>query len=179
REWYRECRDSSDLETTVDDCVKCGELLGITFKTHEEKLYGGKTRHEPSFWYSLGYCQGDFVAFDGTYEYAPPRLVREYAPEDEKLHAIADGLQEIQMGWGEGLTARISQHHYYGLEVAVYHRDDDVEVPTEVERSIKELLRDYCTWAYNQLRTEDEYQSSDEVVDENIKLNEYTFTVDG
>ena len=42
-----------------------------------------------------------------------------------------------------------------------------------------EALRDLARWLYRQLESEYDYLSSDEVVDETIAANEYTFTARG
>ena len=47
------------------------------------------------------------------------------------------------------------------------------------EKIVTEALRDLARWLYRQLEREYTYLTSDEVVDETIIANEYTFTDDG
>ena len=49
----------------------------------------------------------------------------------------------------------------------------------DAEDTVIELLRDLARWLYRQLEREYEYQTSNEVTDEAILANEYTFTDDG
>jgi len=49
----------------------------------------------------------------------------------------------------------------------------------EAEDTLIELLRDLARWLYRQLEREYAYQTSNEVTDEAILANEYTFTYEG
>ena len=53
------------------------------------------------------------------------------------------------------------------------------QMTADAEDAVVELLRDFARWLYRQLEREYEYQTSDEVTDEAILANEYTFTGDG
>jgi len=53
---------------------------------------------------------------------------------------------------------------------------DDAEVTADAEDEISESLRDLARWLYGRLEAEYDYLTSDEVVDEAIMANEYTFT---
>ena len=53
------------------------------------------------------------------------------------------------------------------------------EMTADAEDTVTEALRDLARWLYRQLEREYEYQTSDEVTDEAILANEYTFTGDG
>jgi hypothetical protein len=53
------------------------------------------------------------------------------------------------------------------------------EMTTGAEDTVTEVLRDLARWLYRQLEREYEYQTSDAVVDEAIRINGYTFTGDG
>ena len=60
-------------------------------------------------------------------------------------------------------------------------RDSPVyqDMTAEAEDAVTEALRDLARWLYRQLEREYEFLSSDEVVDEAITANEYTFTASG
>ncbi|HAY07899.1 MAG TPA: antitoxin of toxin-antitoxin stability system, partial [Hyphomonas sp.] len=49
----------------------------------------------------------------------------------------------------------------------------------DAEDIVVEAMRDLARWLYRQLEQEYECQTSDEVVDENIEANGYTFTEAG
>ena len=49
----------------------------------------------------------------------------------------------------------------------------------DAEEIIVEAMRDLARWLYRQLEREHDYLSSDEVVDETIAANDYTFTETG
>lgn len=177
RDWYRGCRDSNDFEHVIADAVRVLELLGVSLSTHEVRLMGGSTRRDPNIWWQVGYMQSDGAAFEGTYSYAKgvDDKIREYAPQDAELHRIADSLMEIQ------------QRYRYKLVASIRARDMwpqiDIDEPGDMTgddfKAFSELIKDLNRWIYTQLRAEDEYQSADEQVDENIRANEYTFDAAG
>lgn len=180
RSWFREGRDSTDLEFVVEDFGRVCDLLGISLDTHEVRLMGGGVRYDPNVWYQLGYTQSDFAAFDGSYSYRTrsAKKVREYAPQDDKLHRIADALQAVQARYAYALQATVKHHHYYRLTVEVQSAHGR-EVTDTDESEIKEAIRDLAAWLYDLLRQEDEYHDADEQVDDSIMANEYTFTAEG
>jgi hypothetical protein len=53
------------------------------------------------------------------------------------------------------------------------------DMTTDAEDAVMSALRDLARWLYRQLEREYEYLSSDEMVDEAILANDYTFTDDG
>ena len=53
------------------------------------------------------------------------------------------------------------------------------EMSEGIEEAIAEALRDLASWLYRVLEREFDHQTSDEVVDEMIAVNGYTFTADG
>lgn len=53
------------------------------------------------------------------------------------------------------------------------------DMTEDAEEIIVEAMRDLARWLYRHLEREHDYLSSDEVVDETIAANEYTFTEAG
>jgi hypothetical protein len=53
------------------------------------------------------------------------------------------------------------------------------DMTADAEEIVIEALRDLARWLYRQLEREYEYLSSDEIVDESIIANDYTFTGSG
>lgn len=186
RAWWRESRDSHDMDHVVDDFITIAEMLGVEIATRPVRLYGGGTRQEPKVWWSHFYCQGQGACFEGTYRYKKGALaeVKAYAPKDEALHRIACALQDIQKANFYQLRAKIGHsgpyHHAYSMDIEVTRESDTYQDMTEgAEEAVIEALRDLANWLLRQLLAEDEYQNSDEYVDEAITINEYRFTEDG
>lgn len=187
REWYREASagDSDFADFVIEDAVRMGELLGITFDTHAVKLIGGSTRYDSNVWWSLGYSQNDFVAFDGSYEFkvgAVEKILEETSGSDQKLLSIARRLDGLQSQFNGRLTARMKHHHYYGLQIetdAMDADDESMDISKEQDEELRDIMRDYCRWIYTRIREEYEYQNSDEQVEETIRANEYEFDEEG
>ena len=66
------------------------------------------------------------------------------------------------------------------MDVAV-ERDSPTrqEMTADAEEAVIEAMRDLARWLYRQLEAEYAYQASNEVVDEVIAANAYTFTEAG
>lgn len=179
RQWWLECRDSSDFDYVVEDFKAIAEMMGFQFKTHPVRLMSGKERMDANIWWSVGYCQSDFAAFEGSYRYAKgfANKVQAYAPKDETLHSICDALLVLQKGAGYRLNYGITYSDYYGVAVEpdLYGKETSYEQDKEFREIVKSLNR----WLYDRLREEDEYQTSEEAIAEAMEANEYTFREDG
>jgi len=187
RAWYRESLPDDDWhEFVVEDFQTICPLLGITLATRPVRLMGGGTRQKPCIWFRGFWSQGDGACFEGHYAYAAGagKAIRSHAPQDEDLHRIADTLQAVQRRNFYQLRAAIAQQghycHEYSMSISV-ERDgpSGQEMTADAEDTVIETLRDLARWLYSQLEGEHEYQTSDEVVDETIRINGYTFTEDG
>lgn len=192
RQWYRDCSagDNSFAESVISDADEIGERLGIQFDLATVKTFGGKTYTEPKISWSGFWNQGDGASFEGSYKAADKSAlvaIKEYAPDDEKLHSIAHRLDALQGKYDHRLTASISRSdtryaHAYTMQIdveATTAAGDGVLVPTEDERELLNAFRDFANWIYRGLEDEYNYQNSDEQVDETIRANEYEFYADG
>lgn len=187
RDWWRQhvFSDSCDWEFVYEDAANVAELLGIDLRQTRKELVGGGHRYDPTIYFSGFWSQGDGACFEGSYTYkkGAPKAIREYAPQDTELHRIADTLQQVQSRYFYRLYANMKHHgRYYHsgyMDVEVeYNGDDDRDI-SEAEDDITQLMRDFADWIYRQLENEYEYQSSDEVIDEVIIMNEYEFEENG
>jgi hypothetical protein len=187
RAWYRDAAAWDDWhECVFEDFEATCAILGVRSTTRSVPLFGGGTRQKPSIWFSGFASQGDGACFEGAYRFATGarKAIRVHAPEDSELHRIADGLQAIQRRNFYQLRADVRQRgrgcHEYSMSIAV-ERDSPTNQTTtaDAEDAVAELLRDLARWLYRQLEREYEYQTSDEMTDEAILANEYTFTGDG
>jgi len=193
RDWYRELAASDDLlELCLDDFESIAKILGVEFDTREiHSARTGRTRYEKRVYYSGFSSQGDGASFDGRYSYVAdaPKKIREYAPQDAILHAIADDLESLQNKYGKQLYAKtnVSGHYVHAncMAVDVACADDgDYGINADSliiddEKELTQILRRFANWIYRQLEQAYDYNMSDESVDENIRINEYEFNETG
>lgn len=190
REWFRQYvfTDSNDWEHVYEDAATVGELIGIDLRQRRVETIGGSIRYEPAIFFSGFWSQGDGACFEGDYTYKKGALkalkahIGGESEGDRTLLNIAERLQRLQRKNFYRLEARMkhSGHYYHSgcMSVDVSLKDVD-HWPDDSEIELKTCMRDFADWIYRQLEKEQEYQSSDEQVDENIKINEYTFDEDG
>jgi hypothetical protein len=187
RAWYREGGFDYDwFDFVYEDFERVCDILGVRLDTVPVRLVGGGTRHKPCIWFSGFWSQGDGACFEGDYSYArgASAAIRRYAPKDVELQRIADALGAIQRRNFYQLSARITHrgryHHENSMAIAV-ERDSPVvqDMTAEADGEVSEALRDLARWLYRRLEDEYEHLTSDEAVDESIRLNEYSFTEDG
>jgi hypothetical protein len=187
RDWWREGAFQDQWwDNVYADAVQIAEILGIELYQRPYQTVGGSMRHEPGIYFSGFASQGDGARFEGIYRYAKGmrKKIRDYAPQDEKLHRIADGLYELQRHALFTIECRIGhsgryEHKYTMTFDYGYEGDIRGRFGPEEQRQFQDLMRDFAQWIYDALETEYEYQNSDEVVDENIRANEYDFTEEG
>lgn len=185
RDWYLGADWEFDgAEYVIEDAVTVGALMGIEVHTHSVPLMNGKSRQEPTVYYSGFSSQGDGACFEGSYQYkkGAVKAVKAYAPEDKELHRIAQELQTLQKSSFYSLTAetRHSGHYYHSGCMAVDVEDSrEIDVPEGSVNDLADIMRDFANWIYKQLEAEYDYQTSDEQVAETIRANEYEFTAEG
>lgn len=183
RAWYREGAPFDDwYDVVYADFERVCGILGVELATRSVPLYGGGTRQEARIWFSGFWSQGDGACYEGSYRYAKGagRAIRGYAPQDGELHRIADALAAVQRAAFYQLEADIRHqgryHHEYTMAITVERASSaGQDVQSGAEEALTEALRDLARWLYRQLEREYEYQTSDDVVDEAILANDYTF----
>lgn len=186
RDWWRSAESSDfDASATIEDAATIADLMGIDLRTRPVKLMNGGTRYEPCIWYS-GFCsQGDGACFEGSYSYRKGSVaaVKSHAPHDQTLHAIVQGLADVQRANFYRLEASVSHsgryYHSHSTSIDVTYAGDDYRDLGAAEETVRDLLRDFMDWIYRQLEAEYEYTMSAESVDESIRINEYTFDENG
>lgn len=187
RDWYREGMPNEDWhEFIFDDFERICEILGVDLATRPVRLYGGGTCQKSCIWFSGFASQGDGACFEGSYSYrkGAARAIRAYAPRDQSLAAIADQLQQLQRKNVYALEARVTHrgryHHEHRMEISVERKSDRFQPPTtDAEDGVLDALRDLARWLYRQLEQEYDHQISNELVDEGIIANGYTFSEAG
>ena len=187
RAWYREgALDHDWYECVFEDFETICGILGVRLKTDAVRMMGGGTRSKPRIYFRGFSSQGDGACFETYYSYekAAPKKIREHAPFDAELHRVADALQAIQRRNFYQLRAEASHrgHYYHEFCIVISVGRDSAawqDMTSDAEEVVAEALRDLARWLYRQLEREYEYQTSDEVIDEAITANEYTFTESG
>ena len=187
RDWYRQGAFDHDWYWAVfEDFERFCEILGVDLATVPVRLHGGGTRRKPCIWFSGFASQGDGACFEGDYSYARrcASAIRDYAPEAEELHRIADALVAIQWRNFFQLSARVSHrgryYHEYSMEIGVQRDSPGYQKMTATaEDDLSEALRDLARWLYGKLEDESDYLTSEAVVDEAIVANGYSFTEQG
>jgi hypothetical protein len=178
RDWWRSSAASDfDSDYIIEDAVEIAKILGI-------RINDRGNGHAVFF---SGFCsQGDGACFEGYYNYASgaAQKIRQHAPNDIVLHAIADGLQQVQ------------RRHFYALQAQMLHRgryqhsgcmtvdvEDDRDcyrdIAQDTQDEIASLMRDFADWIYRQLEREYDYCMSDECVDDALIANGYEFDETG
>lgn len=171
---YREGNlDYEWWDGVYDDAKTIGALMGIDI----DRIY-----------FSGFYSQGDGACFEGDYSYkkGSVKAVKDYAPLDKDLHAIARDLYLAQRPVFYKLSANVKHQGHYSHEnctnITIYHDDYDFgydSVNEDQKDGIIEALRDYMRWIYSNLEREYDYLNSDEQIAESIEANEHLFLEDG
>lgn len=181
REWWRAgagC-DNFFAEAVIDDAEHIAPLLGIDFMVDRVPLCGGGTRTKPRIYWSGFWSQGDGASFEAYFAYkkGSAKAIREHAPMDKELHAIADALQAAQRRVFYRANGTITTRGHYSHSGTMHiSMNDGCE---SVEDDIEQALREFADWIYSQLEAAYEYEQSDENVDANIIANGYEFTEAG
>ena len=173
REWYREgALDYEWWEFIYETAKTAGTCLGIDV---DQIYFSG-------FW-----SQGDGACFTGSYAYRKgwrKALRAEFGGETlDKLTTIGEALQAAQKPAFYKLAASVKNTNRGNDEYSVTIDVDTRDVPETGGRADEDelayTLRSFMRWIYRQLEAEYDWLMSDEQVDESIRANEYTFTVDG
>ncbi|ATJ91674.1 antitoxin of toxin-antitoxin stability system [Acetobacter tropicalis] len=185
--WYRDTLDAFPWwDAVYEDFLRICAVIGVDVATVSRRSTGPSSVCDPCIYFRGFSSQGDGASFEGVYKYAPraSHKIRQYAPQDEALHAIADQLTALQRWNFYQLTARITQrglyYHEYTMRIDV-SRDSpsDQDMTADAEEGVTEALCDLARWLYRSLEREWDYQTTDGVIDDAIRANRYTFTVGG
>lgn len=168
RQWWREGFEY-DGEDVIEDFKAIAALLG--FKV--DKVY----------WSGFS-SQGDGASFTGEWsrDDCKPDAVKDYAPQDVRLHEIANCIQ-IAIDKFEPAPDRNERFDIVqsGRYVHAYtmRLESDGDNDEGFESAMLEFARDLANWLYRGLQAEYYHQQSDDVVDDTILANEYEFDADG
>jgi hypothetical protein len=99
--------------------------------------------------------------------------------DGRELHRIADALRDLARPYFYQLSARVNDSDRGPMDLEVYDDRTGETIDGETRDTMRAIVHVLDRWIYDQLRTEDEYQSGDETVAENIRANAYEFTEEG
>jgi hypothetical protein len=125
---------------------------------------------DPKVYWSLSSSQGDGVAFEGSMD--PDKFLggtefEKYIPNIYKISVTHEG----------------RYYHWNSMKVAVDENDPEQAMPPEEYKKLEEFLKEKIQAKSRELEKAGydviEYQTSDEVIKENIAANEYEFYQDG
>ena len=162
RQWFREALDGDNYfaECTLEEVkASIGSMLGFTIK---DVFFSGFS------------SQGDGACIIGTWRAADVQAakLREFAPCDKELARIRKDMRAFARAH-RGNTACITHYGIYSNSGCTNIEAD------QGTAAFAQIARDFMDWIYRQLEQNWNYENSDESVDENIRINEYTFTVEG
>jgi hypothetical protein len=181
RQWWREASSDDTFwsECVIDDAKEQGRNMGLDI----DKVYFR------GFW-----SQGDGACYVGSWN-ANRVKVGETAkgwgdsPATKEIRRIASEFEQFAQKWPESSFTVEHRGHYSHENCTSFsvslgeEADNNEEITPEQWREahdwIVNISRDYMRWIYKQLEKEYEYQNSDEVIDELLESNNYTFTVEG
>jgi hypothetical protein len=110
--------------------------------------------------------------------------VKDYAPQDQTLHRIADELQSLQRTSFYRLRAMITNRGHYSHAYSAYidvftSTDENASSARGADDQLRQLLRDFMNWIYRRLEEEYDYQTSEKALTESIEANDYEFDQNG
>lgn len=162
---WSECQWYSSV---YDDAKQIASLMGIEIK---------------NIGFSGFWCQGDGAHFEGTFSYKKGAIaaVKDYAPLDEKLHKIVNEYVSVQRKAFYKLSGSVKHSGTYShsgcTDIDIQHSDDMYRDIGERYDEMKDVLRSFMDWIYEQLEDDynaqtqedsakDYYESSDTAFDE-------------
>lgn len=179
REWYRQGNreDAFWADCIEDEARQQANYMGFDV---EKILWSG-------FW-----CQGDGACFIGRWnanDLTIDKVADGWGESDStaEIKEIAQRFTDFAKQFPE-LQVKISHNNRYCHERSVdydfYFFDketgEEKDWPENFnEKDFKEACVDFFQWIYQQLEKEYEHQQSDEVIDELMEANGWTFTEDG
>jgi hypothetical protein len=198
REQWREHElDTGWWDDTYRGAMEVGALMGCEIGDSVSRTVGGKSRSDPDIWFRGFSSQGDGACWSGYLDTG--RLagavarVKDYAPQDEDLHAlavqaealhgvitavqVANRLSQDDPDWPDveiGMRIIVdSNERYYCTKV------DTSLLPGEIEEAANQFVDGFASWIYHQLEAEYDWRLDDQQIDEAIRASGREFYGDG
>ena len=165
RQWCIDNCMSEWCEQEIEELTEFASMIGFT----DFKIY-----------FSGFSSQGDGACFTGNYKYNKNsvKLIKEFAPLDKNIIAIAKSFQEMQKLEFYRLTAKVSHcgnyYHENSMQFDFSRSDNKV-----LSKESTEYFKDFARYIYKALEENYTFQTSDVCVDENLSYNEIYFYENG
>jgi hypothetical protein len=171
-EWMRDCirEDNIELQDTFDDVLTEAGFPGMDIM------------------WSLGYCQGDGVAFKGTLDMDELAKHDEYIVE-QLARGVLLGINPDDWEWSGKITCDSHYCHWNSMDVELEwalmweEETEHAKSLTEICRAIRDHIAERCKELSREMEKlgyeEIEYQTSDEHCAECIECNDYRFDREG
>lgn len=175
-------------DSVYEDAVTMAEIIGIEIGTRRSSVA------QPAIYFSGFSSQGDGACFEGSYSYkkgalkalksaAPARYKDQQTGEwvelegNAELHRICKELTAVQRRHFYRLEAKVVQsgHYQHSGCTAIEVQDGEhiYRAIGDAEDDIKQLLRDFMDWIYDQLEKQHDYLTSDEAIKEALQDSEF------
>jgi len=180
RDWWRSCNDGDTFwsECVIDEAKEQGRNMGLSID---------------NIWFRGFASQGDGACYEGTWHACDVKTgeaAKDWgdSPETKEIRRIAAQFEETAKNFpNASFSVKHSGHYYHefstSFNVSLGEDEDNGSISQEewsrAEGDLIETARDYMRWIYKQLEKECEYQNSDEVIDELLESNGYTFLENG
>lgn len=189
--WYElSCQDGDWWDFIFDDFVTVAKTLGIEISTRSESYHVRRevrTRTTTEIYFELG-GQGSGACWAGTYnsKAGAQAALREHAPEDRELHALADRLEILNLKYEYHLHCIVSKgsHHYNHdgtMSVECYHRgdSDDTEIDHDDTVELTNIFRGFARWMYKTLDDANMTRLSEGQFKDDARSNGWLFLSNG
>ncbi len=181
-------------EFAIEEAIEFGKLMGFDFKMRAIPLHGGRTRQEPCVYWTGFSSQGDGACFEASWSAKAVQTgkVKENAPTDELLGRIARIFEEVGAQFPTATFTVSHSGRYYHKNSTIFDVDSGVESDDEMtekvakfgdfantEEALIEVTRDFMEWIYRQLEKANDYEYSDECVNQYLNDSDTEYTEDG
>lgn len=180
RDWWRSCNDGDTFwsECVIDEAKEQGRNMGLSID---------------NIWFRGFASQGDGACYEGTWHACDVKTgetAKDWgdSPATKEIRRIAAEFEETAKNFPNASFSVKHRGHYShefctDFNVSLGEDEDNGSISQEewsrAESDLIETARDYMRWIYKQLEKECEYQNSDEVIDELLESNGYTFLENG
>lgn len=167
RDWFLEgCFDDGVwFEHIIEEAVEFAEHIG--FNVHGDKIYFSAPDESGSNCGFSASWLASRVDVDPILEDVPPS-----SPENNRIRFAACAFRALALKNPEAEGGVSGNEQHMSVEI-------DGDGQPDFYNAFYEALNAFREWIMAQLRNELEYQTSREVIEDNIRANEYEFTEDG
>jgi len=163
--------DNYDINTdyewhdcAIEDAKEIGNLMGFDI---DDIYFSGFS------------SQGDGACFNSSFSHVKGILanVKDYAPLDTTLHAIAKDIQDLHRKAFYTVCGSTVQYGHYSHEYSMRIGLEEEKGECDYEEW-KEVLADFARWIYSNLESQYNFLTSNEAIAESLISNEVEFDIE-